>query len=269
MSDSKQTISVVSATWNGEKLLPYCLDAIKDWADEIIIVDGTSSDHTADIARKYTDNVIITDNKPMIHTNKNMAIDAATCDWVLQLDQDEVITPALRDEILKTINSNPEENGFWIPRLNYFSGHFVRKGGLYPDATIRLYRRGTGRLAEKTIHEQATIDGKVGWLSEPMLHFSYPSISLYLTKFNKFSTLIALEMEEGKVSVAKPALLQYFFIKPIVTFCQIYFRHKGFQDGIAGYWWALLSALIHTMAYIKYLERTRKPEHAIAPVDWQ
>lgn len=265
----KQTIGVAMATWNGEHTMRHCMEALKGWVDEFRIVDGTSSDKTTEICKEYTDNVVITDNKPMIHTNKNMAIDAITSDWVLNLDQDEVITPKLKQEILDTINRDPQENGFWIPRSNYFFGHFMKKGGTYPDNTIRLYRRGKGRLGEVSIHEQATIDGEVGFLHHPMLHLSYPSITQYLAKFNKFTTIIAQDMESGKEKVAKPEIIQYLFIKPFVTFFKIYFRHRGYVDGLAGYAFALLSGLTFTIAYVKYWERKRKPEFDLPPKDWQ
>lgn len=265
----KQTISVVLATFNEEKNIERCLHAVKDWADEMVVVDGSSGDKTAELANTLGARVFVTDNKPMFHINKNMAIDAAQSNWVLQLDCDEVVSEKLRDEILETINSNPKENGFWIPRSNYFLGRFLKKGGQYPDYTIRLYRKGTARLAEKTVHEQADVQGEVGYLKNDLLHFADPSFSRYLTRWNRYTTLIAQDMISGALPVAKPEFLQYFIIKPKLEFCSIYLRHRGYVDGFPGFVFALFSSIRFMAIYIKYWERKQKGEWQINLKDWQ
>src|SRR5262245_41243685 len=151
----KSTISVVLATYNEEKTLPECLESVKDLADEIIIVDGTSTDNTVAVAKKYGAKVITTTNKANFHINKQMEIEAATKDWILQLDADERLTPALRDEIETCIANPKAKTGYWIPRKNWFLGRFLMKGGVYPDYTLRLYKKGKGRLPQKDVHEQA------------------------------------------------------------------------------------------------------------------
>ncbi len=97
--NNKPTISVVLATYNEEENIAACLDSIKDIADEIVVVDGSSKDKTVEIAKKFGAKVKITTNKPIFHINKQMAIDMATKDWVLQLDADERVTPSLCDDI--------------------------------------------------------------------------------------------------------------------------------------------------------------------------
>lgn len=153
------TISVVLATYNEEKNLPDCLESVKDLADEIIIVDGGSTDKTVEIAKKYKAKIISTTNPPIFHINKQKAIDVATKDWVLQLDADERITKELGKEIEEKIRDK-NVNGYWMPRKNWFLGRFLRKGGQYPDYTLRLYRNGKGHLPQKSVHEQAVVDGK-------------------------------------------------------------------------------------------------------------
>ena len=121
-------ISVVLATFNEEKNLPACLESVKGLADEIIIVDGTSTDKTVEIAKKYGAKITITDNPPIFHINKQKAIDMATKDWILQLDADERVTPELAKEIKKTVSDTSALNGYWIPRKNYFLGRFLLCG---------------------------------------------------------------------------------------------------------------------------------------------
>jgi glycosyltransferase involved in cell wall biosynthesis len=245
---NKPQLSVAIATYDEQENIVRCLDAIKDWVDEIVIVDGQSSDKTPLIVKKYPQvKLISTSNKPIFHINKQMAIDKCTGNWILQLDADEVVTPQLKTEILKTIASNPKDNGFWIKRQNYFLGKFLTKGGVYPDPTIRLYRNGKGHLPCKDVHEQAEIDGSVGWLQNDLLHFSDPNFSRYLLRNDRYTTLFATELHH-------PSFLNYFIIKPIHWFVLAYFLHRGYVDGFPGFVFAWYSSLRFPIAYIKHYE---------------
>ena len=105
----KPTISVCIATYNEEKNIANSLDSVESWVDEIIVVDGESEDRTQELVKRYKKaRLIITSNKPMFHTNKNIAIDEAKSDWILFLDADEIISKELKEEILNTINLNPQ-----------------------------------------------------------------------------------------------------------------------------------------------------------------
>ncbi|MFA6462577.1 MAG: glycosyltransferase family 2 protein [Candidatus Shapirobacteria bacterium] len=198
MKNSKRTISVAIATYNEENNIERCLNAVSDWVDEIIIVDGNSQDKTIEVASKFKKvKIIKTTNKPIFHINKNIAIDACTSDWILQLDADEIVTPELKKEIISYLEKNIDDvkqNGFWIPRKNYFLGAFLKKGGQYPDPTIRFYKKGKGRLPCVDVHEQAEIEGAVGWLKNDLEHYADTSFSKYLLRHNRYTTLLAQEL---------------------------------------------------------------------------
>ncbi len=248
------TISIALATYNEETKIQDCLDSVK-WADEIVIVDGSSTDNTVKIIRKNKNiKLISTDNKPIFHINKRMAIDACTSDWILQLDADEVVSPELHQEIIKIIKQNPTENGFWIPRKNYFLGSFLTKGGQFPDYTVRLYRNGFGNLPAKNVHEQAIIKGQVGFLNSPLLHYADTSFSRYFLRNDRYTTLIAHELKDQKLSLNWFNFINYYCFKPIFEFCLIYFRHRGYIDGFPGFVFAFYSALRFPIAYTKYYE---------------
>ena len=190
----RQTLSVVLATYNEEKNLPACLDSVKEFTDEIVIVDGTSSDNTVEIAKKYGAKIKITTNKANFHINKQMAIEMATKDWVLQLDGDEQVSLELKKEIENILENDPKEyNGYWMPRKNWFLGRFLMKGGQYPDYTLRLYRNGKGNLPQKDVHEQAVVEGKVGYLKTALLHYPYNNFAHYINKWNRYNKLARLE----------------------------------------------------------------------------
>src|SRR3990167_9033061 len=135
-------ISVALATYNEENNIVDCINSTKDFADEVVIVDGTSTDRTAQLARALGAKVIIAKNRPMFHVNKNLAIENCTGDWIMLLDADERVGDTLAGEIKNLIESNPSENGYWVNRKNWFLGGFLTKGGAYPDAVIRLFKRG-------------------------------------------------------------------------------------------------------------------------------
>lgn len=250
----KPKISIAIATFNEEENIADCLRTVKDWVEEIVVVDGQSQDKTVAVAKKMGAKVIVTSNKPIFHINKQMAIDACQGDWILQLDADERVTPELRDEILIKIGKT-KNNGFWLPRKNLFLGRYLTKGGQYPDYTLRLYRKGKGHLPCRSVHEQAVVKGKVGHLKNDLLHLADPSFNRYLLRFNRYTSLIADELKEKKVKLDFGNNLDFMFIKPLGWFLSTYFFHKGFVDGFPGFIFSLFSSLRFPVAYIKYWEK--------------
>lgn len=254
-----QKLSVVLATFNEEKNLPACLDSVKNLADEIVVVDGSSEDKTVEIAKKYGAKVIIAENLPNFHINKQKAIDLATKDWILQLDADERVTPELRTEIESRIkNDESRVNGYWIPRKNWFLGRFLMKGGQYPDYTLRLYRKDKGHLPQVHVHEQAEVEGNVGYLKHALLHYPYKDFAAYLAKWKRYNDLLATQIKgslRSKNFLAEIAYaVGYLIIKPTHWFLTTYIRHKGFMDLWSGFVFSFFSALRFPTSYLKYLK---------------
>lgn len=249
----KKTLSVVLATYNEEKNLSDCLESVEELADEIIVVDGYSTDKTASIADKFGAKVILAQNNPMFHINKQKAIDAAGTDWILQLDADERVTPELADEISATINNPEAKTGYWIPRKNWFLGRYLMKGGVYPDYTLRLYRKGKGHLPQIDVHEQAIVDGPVGYLQEPLIHAADPSFGRYLKRFDRYTTFIAKQYKDQKLSKNPLTMLEYMVGKPLFWFFWTTFRHKAILDGWQGVVFSFFSSLRFAVAYKKYI----------------
>lgn len=252
----KQTLSVVLAVFNEEQNLPKCLESVKGLADEIVIADGGSTDKTVEIAKSFGAKIIETDNPPIFHINKNKAIDAATKDWVLQLDADEQVSPNLANEIKKVINEG-EFDGFWVPRSNYFLGRFLKKGGQYPDYTLRLYGRGKGRLPAKDVHEQTIVAGKVGYLKNDLLHFRDIKFKKYLDGLGRYTEIMTIHMKNDNLKVNLITCLDHFLVKPFWWFLKTYFRHLGFVDSWQGFVFSFFSALRFPIAYSKYWRAKR------------
>ncbi|MBU1327462.1 glycosyltransferase family 2 protein [Patescibacteria group bacterium] len=254
------TVSVVISAWNEEEKIERCLSSLA-WADEIIVVDNASSDKTADIARKFTERVYKKSNLPMLNTNKNFGFTKATGDWVLNLDADEEVPPALAKEIRECIKSNPQENGFWIKRKNISFGKWIRHGLWWPDKQIRLFRRGFGQFPCIHIHEYIKVDGVVGELVEPYIHYNYETVHQYLTKIDRYSTSEARLLSDAKHQLSWHDAIRF----PVSDFLKIYFAQKGYKDGLHGLVLALFQAFYSFCIFAKAWEAQRFPQRDPEP----
>ena len=246
-------ISVAIATYNEEKNIKKCLEGVAGWVEEIVIVDGGSNDKTVDIAKKFKAFVYRSDNPLIFHLNKQKAIEKCKKDWILQLDADELVSEDLRKEILTAIDSYSDFYGYYIPRENSLLGKKMRKGGLWPDYVIRLFKNGKGRFPCRTVHEQIEIKGKIGYLKNPLIHNAYPKFSDYLRKADTYTSLTSYLLKKEGLKLNIGSFISYFLIKPTASFLTLFIRHQGFMDGFPGFVWAFFSCLHFPVAYIKYL----------------
>lgn len=287
-------LSVVLATKNEEENISQCLTSVKDIADEIIVFDENSEDKTGEVAEKLGAKVFKYVHKTNFHETKQKAIEKAEGDWILQLDADERVTAALAKEISEVITASDEELlirknetlkenklfarhqklieeregklgkptgevvAFFIPRRNMFLGKPLKHTGVYPDGVIRLIRKGKARLPGKSVHELMEVDGEVGWLENDLEHHDSLTLERYLDRANRYTDLTAKDFAKKKVSANIPTLLYYSFLKPKLVFLNLFFRHKGFMDGMHGFIWSLFSALHYPIAYFKYWQTVKK-----------
>lgn len=242
------SLSVVIVTLNEESNIRECLETVK-WADEIIVVDSFSKDGTREIANRYTDKVYQLDRQGFGEL-KNCALSKAECDWVLSLDADERVTPDLAREIAKSIEK-PSFEGYAIPRKAYFLGRWMRHGGWYPGHVVRLFRRERGRFTDDLVHESVIVDGRVGRLSENILHYTDPNLAHYMQKLDKYTSLAALELQKRGQSFTLPQLLH-----PPLLFLKMYLFRRGFLDGLPGLILSLLSSFYVLLKYAKLWEKT-------------
>src|SRR5438105_1725187 len=152
----KPKLSVALVTRNEEERLRACLESVA-WADEIVVVDAESHDKTVQIAREFTDHVLVRP-WPGFAAQKNAALAATTGEWVLSLDADETVSAALRAEIETILRGSGAGAGYAVPRRNIFWNRWVKHGGLYPDWQVRLFRRGRGRFVPRAVHESVVVD---------------------------------------------------------------------------------------------------------------
>ena len=252
------SISVAIAIYNEERNLPQFLDNVYDWAGEIVVVDGGSTDNSIKILEKYDKNkkikIIHTSNPPMFHINKQKALDKCTKDWILQLDADEIIPDKLKNEILEEIK-NPKFVAYWMPRLNYFLGAPLTKGGQYPDYTLRFYKNGSTFYPCKNVHEQVELKKnsknpelqnskeQIGYFKNPMHHYPYENFQSYLNKWHRYNQKEAERLREDGFKPNAINGIDYLLIKPVYWFLLTYFRHLGIVDGWAGFVFSFYSSI--------------------------
>lgn len=239
-------ISVIIITKNAAHQIAACLESVQ-WADEIIILDAGSQDNTLAICREFTDSVYVNPYWQGFGVQKNRALAKAQHEWVLSLDADEVVTPALRQEIVQVINIAQEQTAFQIPRQSYYCGRWI-KHSWGDDYVTRLFRRKKAKFTEDLVHEKIQLrQGKLGTLTQPILHYSFNSLEEVLEKTNFYSTASAQMLyQNGKRSNLTKAIFHGLW-----TFLRFYIFKLGFLDGREGFILAVSNA---EGTYYRYLK---------------
>ncbi len=246
------SLSVVIITLNEEANLARTLQSVA-WADEIVVVDSGSTDRTHEIAESFHAKFYVEPWRGFA-AQKNLALKKAGCDWVLSLDADEEVEPALAEEIKTTLAANPHAAGFWIPRKNFFLGRWIRHGGFYPDPKLRLFRRGAGQFEDRLVHEDVRLSGPTAKLKGHLLHHAYPTLDSYLDHMNRYSSLGA-----QMATANRPRGFSFvdIVIRPRLTFFYNYVLRGGFLDGREGLLLHLYHAEYVSWKYAKAWERGR------------
>jgi glycosyltransferase involved in cell wall biosynthesis len=257
------TLSVILITRNEEANLADCLASLEGIAEQIVVVDTNSSDRTLEIAQNHEAIIAQPADWPGFGPQKNRALDLATGDWVLSLDADERLTPALRSEILTAVRHSAHVDCFAIPRLSWYCGRFIRHSGWSPDYVNRLFRRGTARFSDDLVHERLIPNGQVAKLANPMLHFSFMNYSQVLQKLDHYSTASAEQaFAKGKTSTPLKAVLH-----GVWAFFRTYFIRAGFLDGAQGFSLAISNGQGTYYRYMKlwqlHQEANKLSEHDI------
>jgi glycosyltransferase involved in cell wall biosynthesis len=245
-------LSVVVITLDEEEHLRRCLESVA-WADEIVVVDACSRDKTVQVAREFTDRVVV---RPWagFAAQKNFALDQSTGEWILSLDADEEAAPELRAEITGTVADPRACDGYRVRRQNMFLDRWIRHGGLYPDWQLRLFRRGRGRFRDRAVHESVTVSGSVGRLRGHLVHRSYEGVSDFIERANRYSSLAARELAREGRAVHAWDLVG----RPLGRFLSMYLVQRGFLDGRRGLLLATLYAYYVFMRSAKAWEVTRR-----------
>lgn len=234
-------LSVCIITFNEEANIERTLASVA-FAQEVIIVDSGSTDRTVEIARACGAQVYY---EPWagFARQKNSAIGKCTGDWILSLDADEELSPALQSQIRVLLPSRHNYEAYCIPRRNLFLSRWIKHGGFYPDRKLRLFKRGAAYFEDRPVHETMVLSGAYTNLDCDILHHAYPSLNGYIRQMNHYSTLGAeIAVSQGKISRWWPVFIFNILLRPTWTFFWNYFIRLGFLDGREG----LLLHLYHS-----------------------
>ncbi len=245
-------LSAVVSVFNGEKELDDCLKSAS-FADEIIVVNNSSTDRTEEIALKYTKKIFTQPNNLMLNINKNLGFSKATGEWILSLDADERITPDLKTEIESRIkNQESRIDGYFIPRKNIIFGKWIEHTGWYPDHQLRLFKNGKGKFPEKHVHEMVKVDGEAGYLQNHIIHYNYNTISQFLQKLGDIYA-----PNEAEQLLKKSYIFDWKdgIRFPVKEFLSRFFAREGYKDGFHGLMLSFLMAFYHLIVFANIWEK--------------
>jgi len=237
-----------------EDSLPDCLESVAFADERLVLVDAATHDRTREVAAHHGARVEerAFDN---FAAQREAALNMSSGEWVLFVDADERVTPALRREVLARIADPGGTRAFWIPRHNYLMGRLVRHAGWYPDYQLRLLARAAARFdAHRVVHELAVVDGEMGYLREPLVHFNYGSLGEFIEKQERYCPF---EARRWLATFGRPrprALLG----QPAREFWRRYVELQGFREGVLGL--VLSSLLAYYAGKAIYLARRASPD---------
>jgi glycosyltransferase involved in cell wall biosynthesis len=241
------SVSLIVITRDEEATIGQCLASASPLCRELVVVDSGSTDRTVEIARSMGASVIAHEFTDYVR-QKQIALDHASCEWVLLLDADEQATYELRREIERVICSSHAADGYRIPRVLYHLRHYYTRA-IYRDRPVRLFRRKSGYIGGTDPHDKVVVNGRVERLRAPILHFSYRDIADHVATINRFSTRSAEQLPPSPFTVMR------MFTHPLWRFFNFYVLRRGFLEGGPGLYAAMTAAFYVFLKYAKVYER--------------
>ena len=239
-------ITATVITFNEEHNIAAALESLS-WADEIIVVDSESTDHTVEIAHRFTDRVFVRP-WPGYSAQKNFAAEQASGDWIFSLDADERVSEELKREIEQIRRgAQPTAAAFEMPRSTFYLGRWIKHSGWRPDYKRRLYRRDRARWRGDYVHETLDVNGEVQKLTGNILHYTVRDASEHHLRMDRYTTLAAEEAHTRGESASLVTLL----LSPTLVFVRSYLLKLGFLDGAAGL------AIARFAAHYDFLKRLK------------
>lgn len=247
-------ISFVVVAYNEREKLQGCLESVKDFVDEIIVVDLGSSDGTAEIAKKYKARVFLKERVLYADPIRNWAISKASCNWVLMLDPDERITESLAKELLRFLGSIESQrySAINIPRKNIFFGQWITHTNFWADRQIRFFKKASVTWQER-VHSYPRVEGEVLDLEAKedfaMEHYGYKTRKEFIERQLKYAKIEAL----NRHSAGEGFSIFRLFWLPVREFLVRFVKHKGYKDGMNGFFLVLVLMFYHIKVEINMI----------------
>ena len=248
------TISAFVVCKNEDFQIRRCLESLR-WCSEIIVVDSGSTDKTLEICKEYTSKVFHRDWTGYVD-QKAFALEKCCGEWILNIDADEEISPALKEEIIEALSSPSvgNINGFYLSRVVFYLGRWWRQGGWYPEYRLRLCRRAATTWGGDDPHEKAIVTGETRRLKGELHHYTYADIRDHVARLNGYSSSAAMSLHVK----GKTASLSDILLRPLFRFFKFYIARRGYRDGFPGFLVAILESHYVFLKYVKLWELGRR-----------
>jgi glycosyltransferase involved in cell wall biosynthesis len=242
-------VSAIVICLNEERKIGRCLDSLA-WVDELVVVDGGSTDQTVPIARSLGATVHV-NRWPGYAAQKTFALAQVTGEWVIGLDADEELERGLAQEIQAALATCPQDaDGFVMPRKTRYLGRWIRHGEWYPDDKLRVFRRARVACTNDEVHERFTVPGRTIRLSGHILHYSHDDVAHHVRKVDQYAGLVAAMRRRAGARFSLGRLLS----DPIRRAFRAYVLRRGFLDGTQGLIICALTALYVFLIHAKLFE---------------
>ena len=252
-------LSAVVMTWNEERNIKRCLSSLSNRVDEIIVVDMQSSDNTTEIAKTFKAKIYSHPYIGYVEPARNLGFEKATGDWILVLDADEEVPQTLAKKIKEIISNDTNTSFYTIPRKTITFNQWIRHGMWWPDYQIRLFKKGSVEWVND-VHGVPLTRGTGEDIAPKeefaLVHHNYQTISQYIERFNRYTSIQAREKIKQKHRFAWKDLL----LRPFEEFLRRYFFSRGYKDGLHGLVLALLQSFSELVLYLKIWEEEQFPK---------
>ncbi len=260
-SQNPLPLSVVVVAKNEAHNLPRCLASVQGWVAEIVVALNDTTDTSEALARAAGAHVHHLPWRGYRDT-KNAALDLATHPWVLSLDADEEVSPALRSDITAFLSASDSTRdafaGARFPRKVWFIDRWITHGDWYPDHSLRLFRRDRARWGgDAFVHEKIVADGPIVTLPGDLHHYSFPTLSSHVAKITPFADLFIRQQQARARRFSLPVAI----FRPFWRFFRAYFLRRGFLDGFPGFYIAVATAFGAFVRYSRLYEAENRAEN--------
>lgn len=234
------TLAIAMIVKNEADNLVACLRSCEGLANEIIVVDGGSTDNTAEIAKEFGAKVISKPSWQGFGLQRRFAQAQVSADWVFWIDADERLTPELKSSIQAAVSQAASSTIYSVARLSWAFGRFIRHSGWYPDRVLRLHPTTLTQYTDAPVHERLDVpeNTTVQPLTGDLLHYTYKDLQHYLVKSAQYADLWA---QQRAARGQRGSLIQGS-LHGVGCFLRMYVLKAGFLDGRQGLLLALLSA---------------------------
>lgn len=253
----RDTLTVAILTRDEEANLPRCLASVAGLAEQIVVVDSGSTDRTVEIARAAGAEVVVRE-WPGFIAQSQVALELARGDWILALDADEWLSPALRAAVEPVLaGDRPEVVAWEVERRAFVLGAWVRHGG-WSEWKLRLVRRGRGRWGGVEPHSRLICDGRIARLAGPLCHQPYVDLGHQLAKLDRYAAVTA----RGVAAAGRSPSLLGLLCEPPAVFLQRLVLQSGWRDGVRG---IALAGMAATYFFLRHARRWEATWKAPAP----